>query len=397
MHSKLLASRLAPPVLGREKDAIHAAARHSPDTSSSQANPALGQKVPVEASKPIVPLDTLATIVSMELGDQKTAPLLRPQGASNTLTPFASASAGALKSSLFDLGRISEQKAGLGQNGAQSAGMPVTGLSGNNTLDAQSALIAARMAEEQDALSFYLKQRQKSSVELQLEHLRRVQAASLLYGPGLHHLSPTASSLHHLDTILAARQARLGAASDLAKAQHLLRVQLQLGGGAPRPNAITSLSGSSVTAAAAATGASDALSGSGKRPAAEAAQSNKPIKERPEEYRHLSKKARNTPLQRAVATEFGVSSSKGKSTPATDLDADEDMDEEKSGHRFRPYQFEQWTEKFQELCDFRKARGHCQVPHTYKDNPPRKFISQLTTSRLLPSCIANLSHAFLSI
>ncbi len=50
-----------------------------------------------------------------------------------------------------------------------------------------------------------------------------------------------------------------------------------------------------------------------------------------------------------------------------------ESDEEKSGHRFRAYQFEQWTEKFQELCDFRKIRGHCQVPHTFKDNPSRKL------------------------
>jgi hypothetical protein len=37
--------------------------------------------------------------------------------------------------------------------------------------------------------------------------------------------------------------------------------------------------------------------------------------------------------------------------------------------RFRPYQAEQWTEKFEELCEFRKVNGHAAVPHTYKENP----------------------------
>ena len=35
-----------------------------------------------------------------------------------------------------------------------------------------------------------------------------------------------------------------------------------------------------------------------------------------------------------------------------------DDDDSSKGKRFRPYQSEQWTEKFQELCDFRKTKGH---------------------------------------
>ena len=35
-----------------------------------------------------------------------------------------------------------------------------------------------------------------------------------------------------------------------------------------------------------------------------------------------------------------------------------DEDDDDPTRRFRPYQSEQWTEKFQELCDFRKAKGH---------------------------------------
>jgi hypothetical protein len=41
-----------------------------------------------------------------------------------------------------------------------------------------------------------------------------------------------------------------------------------------------------------------------------------------------------------------------------DQEDGEGDDDSAGGHRFRPYQYEQWTEKFQELCDFRKARGH---------------------------------------
>jgi hypothetical protein len=36
--------------------------------------------------------------------------------------------------------------------------------------------------------------------------------------------------------------------------------------------------------------------------------------------------------------------------------------------RFRPYQAGQWTEKFAELCEYRKKMGHCLVPHTYNEN-----------------------------
>jgi Helicase associated domain len=36
--------------------------------------------------------------------------------------------------------------------------------------------------------------------------------------------------------------------------------------------------------------------------------------------------------------------------------------------RFRPYQAGQWSEKFQELCDYRDEFGHCLVPHTYNEN-----------------------------
>jgi hypothetical protein len=36
--------------------------------------------------------------------------------------------------------------------------------------------------------------------------------------------------------------------------------------------------------------------------------------------------------------------------------------------RFRNYQTEKWMAKFGELVEFKTANGHCQVPHSYKEN-----------------------------
>jgi hypothetical protein len=38
--------------------------------------------------------------------------------------------------------------------------------------------------------------------------------------------------------------------------------------------------------------------------------------------------------------------------------------------RFRDYQADQWTEKFEELCQFVKKNEHCLVPNSFKENPP---------------------------
>jgi hypothetical protein len=43
--------------------------------------------------------------------------------------------------------------------------------------------------------------------------------------------------------------------------------------------------------------------------------------------------------------------------------------EEDAARRFRPYQADQWSEKFEELLQFKQERGHCCVPHTFKENP----------------------------
>ena len=38
--------------------------------------------------------------------------------------------------------------------------------------------------------------------------------------------------------------------------------------------------------------------------------------------------------------------------------------------RFREYQAEIWSEKFEDLCEFRRFYGHCHVPHYYQRNAP---------------------------
>ena len=41
----------------------------------------------------------------------------------------------------------------------------------------------------------------------------------------------------------------------------------------------------------------------------------------------------------------------------------------KHRNRFRSYQAEQWSDRFDELVEFRKLRGHCNVPHKFPENP----------------------------
>jgi hypothetical protein len=43
--------------------------------------------------------------------------------------------------------------------------------------------------------------------------------------------------------------------------------------------------------------------------------------------------------------------------------------EDDSSSFFRAYQAEHWTQRFEELCEFCKLNGHCQVPHIFTENP----------------------------
>lgn len=55
----------------------------------------------------------------------------------------------------------------------------------------------------------------------------------------------------------------------------------------------------------------------------------------------------------------------------TDMALDDDLSSDGSGVmlKFRAYQAENWSEKFDELIEFRKKYGHCLVPNSFHDNP----------------------------
>lgn len=53
-----------------------------------------------------------------------------------------------------------------------------------------------------------------------------------------------------------------------------------------------------------------------------------------------------------------------------DEDGFPDESDDMKDVRFREYQAEIWSEKFEDLCEFRRQFGHCHVPHTYTDNAP---------------------------
>jgi hypothetical protein len=50
-------------------------------------------------------------------------------------------------------------------------------------------------------------------------------------------------------------------------------------------------------------------------------------------------------------------------------DDDASADSSSSSLKFRAYQAENWTEKFEELIEFRNQYGHCLVPNAFPDNP----------------------------
>lgn len=59
------------------------------------------------------------------------------------------------------------------------------------------------------------------------------------------------------------------------------------------------------------------------------------------------------------------------SEPDDDDESSEDGVDIKTGRRrFRSYQAGQWSDKFQELCEYRQKMGHCLVSHTFTENLP---------------------------
>jgi hypothetical protein len=50
-------------------------------------------------------------------------------------------------------------------------------------------------------------------------------------------------------------------------------------------------------------------------------------------------------------------------------DGDEDSVNTSGSLQFRPYQSEQWDERFQELVEYQQNNGHCLIPVRWKENP----------------------------
>lgn len=73
-------------------------------------------------------------------------------------------------------------------------------------------------------------------------------------------------------------------------------------------------------------------------------------------------------MQHAPVPSFDSLNSKKHSRDFGDDADDLDMSSDPKDRRFRPYQAGQWSEKFEELCEYRRRMGHCLVPHTFSEN-----------------------------
>jgi hypothetical protein len=58
-----------------------------------------------------------------------------------------------------------------------------------------------------------------------------------------------------------------------------------------------------------------------------------------------------------------------KHSDSEDSDSPSVLHDDAAGGRFRVYQAEKWMLKFEELVEYKKTHGHCQVPHSYKQSP----------------------------
>mmetsp|Transcript_18497 Transcript_18497/g.45825 ORF Transcript_18497/g.45825 Transcript_18497/m.45825 type:complete len:297 (-) Transcript_18497:126-1016(-) len=67
-----------------------------------------------------------------------------------------------------------------------------------------------------------------------------------------------------------------------------------------------------------------------------------------------------------------IDSEDENSEPSKKRLRDEETDTDGNGKviQFRQYQAEIWSEKFEDLIEFRKMFGHCHVPHYYQQNAP---------------------------
>jgi len=208
------------------------------------------------------------------------------------------------------------------------------------SLSHQAKLAAAAqiMAAQQQSSALHHRHHQLE----QLRQLQAMQQLSFLYPPAA--TPPPLGSSYLMEAILARQhqeQQFLAAVSANAAA-----AELALAARAPRPEATPPPPPTS-----SGTDLESSMSSTRDKGVAKAVSPKRAVDKLPEDLVASSKK-------------------KQKREPSSSGEGDDDDDDDSKGHRFRPYQYEQWTEKFQELTDFRKEKGHCQVPHTYTENPP---------------------------
>jgi len=348
MHHKLLTSRLVSKdaLFGHDQDPVRNPTFDAKNSASTSTKPKQQEKH--------VPLNFgLAKIVSLELAsdDEESAAKNNKKASScadakdvhpvDTTSAAPPSATKKPKPHPLERPKLVDRKEAL----VHPMGTQTISYAHAAPLTGHSSLLAARMAEEQEALALFLRQRQQSSLQMELEQIRRMQTAMFLY----QHTGPSAASLPYLDSLVASRQAAAAAAAKLASEMYP-RQQ-------PQPGATPSSQAEAKPkpATAGSSGANPTLLSLAPKRALDCMK-EKPIKERPEEYQHLSKKAKRTPLQMAFTGELRTATS--SNYEAEDDEDSDTSDSEKNGHRFRPYQYEQWTEKFQELCDFRKTKGH---------------------------------------
>ena len=62
-----------------------------------------------------------------------------------------------------------------------------------------------------------------------------------------------------------------------------------------------------------------------------------------------------------------ISTKEDKSLVTAHSNKNDDENDSTDTYRFRPYQYEQWQEKFEELCEFQRQHGHCNVPRKHNN------------------------------
>mmetsp|Transcript_15086 Transcript_15086/g.36934 ORF Transcript_15086/g.36934 Transcript_15086/m.36934 type:complete len:485 (-) Transcript_15086:839-2293(-) len=73
--------------------------------------------------------------------------------------------------------------------------------------------------------------------------------------------------------------------------------------------------------------------------------------------------------QKSAKAAKSTKSTKKSPPPPPKKPSPQKLDDSEEDTRFKRFQNNQWSQKFQELLKFRKENGHCQVPHTWPPNP----------------------------